>query len=150
MRVGCDTCTNNIKIRGTPYPLGSGNRGYSEYKSQYTRNGAYSIFKKISGGEVVTLQGWIATPYINQGSAWNTLRVVANGSNLYFYINSNLVWSGSDTSLTYGRVGIGMFYSADTTGNQLWVDWATLSTSTGIGVMDSIPLEQQILNESIK
>ena len=45
-----------------------------------------------------------------------------------FYINGTLVLTVTDPSLTSGRVGIGMYRSADSTGDELLVDWATLST----------------------
>ncbi|MFN2225855.1 MAG: hypothetical protein ACK2UY_06100, partial [Anaerolineae bacterium] len=76
---------------------------------------------------------------INQGSAWNTLRVVADGAYLEFYINGVQVWSGSDGSLSLGQVGLSMYRSATSTGDEFRVDWATLSllgttTRSGAGI----------------
>jgi hypothetical protein len=64
-------------------------------------------------------------PAVRKGAAWNTLTVVASGSSLSFYINNTLVWSGTDTELTSGRVGIGM-YSDSSAGNVLYVNYAWL------------------------
>jgi hypothetical protein len=72
--------------------------------------------------------GWTTTSAINQGSAWNVLRVIANGSNFSFYINGTSVWTGSDSSHTSGRVGVGFYRSASSTGDGFWVDYATLTT----------------------
>ena len=145
-RNGCDGCANNILIRGTPNPLSSDNDWYSAYAFQYTRNGSFSVWKGVAG-TWTSLQNWASASAINQGSAWNTLRVVANGSSLYFYINGTLVWSGSDTSLSSGRVGIEM-YSDGTSGDQLWVDWATLTTSVLAPINDRVSDEQQALNDA--
>jgi hypothetical protein len=61
-------------------------------------------------------------------NGWNVLKVTASGSQLKFYINNTLVWSGTDSSFGSGIVGIGMYRDA-TSGNLLYVDWAKLSTS---------------------
>jgi hypothetical protein len=52
--------------------------------------------------------------------------VVAKGSSLRFYINGLLIWQGTDTSLTNGRVGVSM-YRDGSSGNDFQVDWATLN-----------------------
>jgi M6 family metalloprotease-like protein len=146
-RNGCDACANSLIIRGSPTPLASDDNHWNNaYIFQYTRNGLYSVWKWV-GGVAYNLAPWASTTAVNQGSAWNTLRVIANGSNLYFYINGALVWSGSDTSFTLGRVGVQM-YSDGTAGDQLWVDWATLTSSSSASPTDTISLEQQSLNEA--
>ncbi len=76
------------------------------------------------------LKAWTASSAINQGNVWNVLRVVATGSSLKFYINGVLAWSGTDTNLASGRVGIGIESSLGTTGNQLQVDYAIVSMPT--------------------
>ena len=143
-RNGCDGCANAILVRGAPEPLSNGD-WHSAYAFQYTRDGYYSIWKN-AGEDWSALQEWTYTSAINKGGAWNTLRVVANGSNLYFYINGTLVWSGSDTSLSSGRVGIEM-YSDGTSGDQLWADWAVLTTNVET-ITDTVSDEQQALNEA--
>jgi len=77
------------------------------------------------------VHGWSYSSAINQGDAWNTLRVVASGAHMEFYINGTEVWSGTDSSLAFGRVGIGMYRHAASTGDRLDVDWAVLSTLGG-------------------
>jgi hypothetical protein len=148
-RSGCDTCANNLIIRGTPTPLGTYNYWYNWYVFQYTRIGGYSVWKGVAGSEPTALQNWATSSAINQGDAWNTLRVVANGANLYFYINGTLVWSGSDSSLASGRVGLSMFRTDTSTGDQLLVDWATLTTlsAAGMDALGTVSPEQQALND---
>lgn len=126
IRYGCDTCANRLIFRGTPDPLTSDNHWYHEYKLQYSRDGEFSIFKRTYGGDAIALVGWTYSSAINTGSAWNNLRVVANGSSLTFYINGTQVWSGYDTALSSGRVGVGMYRSTTSTGDQFDVDWAHL------------------------
>jgi hypothetical protein len=108
---------------------------------QYTRSGYYSVFK-VDNDSYTALRDWAPSAAIVQGAAWNTLRVVASGTSLKFYINGTLVWSGSDGSFTAGRVGIGLYRSADSTGDQLWVDWATLSTPAAASALDAGPTLQ--------
>jgi hypothetical protein len=126
LRYGCETCANYIVFRGTPNPLTANNNWYHEYKLQYSRDGSYSVWKRVAGGSAVALKGWTSTSAINQGDAWNTLRVVANGTSLSFYINGVALWSGSDSSLSSGRAGVGMYRDSESTDNELRVDWARL------------------------
>jgi len=151
-RSGSDCNANRIMVRGAPFPLDSNNYWYSYYSFQYTRGGVYSVWKRTAGGDSTALQGWTWSDAINRGDAWNTLRVVAIGSRFYFFINSALVWSGTDTALGSGRVGIGMYRSADSSGDRLWANWATLTTldatSLETSISDTVSLDQQMLNET--
>ena len=147
-RNGCDNCSNTIIVRGTPDPLGPFNRWSTNYFFNYTRGGWYSVWRSNADGTETALQGWTESAAIVQDGAWNTLRVVANGSNLYFYINGTLVWSGSDGTYSSGRVGLGM-YSNGNSGDQLWVDWATLTTSEALTITDTVSAEQQALNNAV-
>ncbi len=151
-RFGGDYFANRIIIRGNPDPLQPDGHWHSELIFQYDRNGAFSVFREING-VVTALQDWTSSSAINTGDAWNTLRVIADGSNLYYYINGTLVWVGADTSLTYGRVGIGMYWDALNPGTDLdalWVDYAVLSPFTiqSGPIADTISPEQQALNEA--
>ena len=127
-RFGCPDCASRLIIRGVPDPLGFKNLWYSSYIFEYTIDGRSTVWKGVSGGDYQPLQPWTPVSAINQGSgAWNTLRVVAYGSNLYYYINGVLVWSGADSSLTSGRVGIGTYRSASSTGDQFDIDYASMT-----------------------
>ena len=94
------------------------------------------------------LQSWTFSPAILAGDEWNTLRVIASGNQLYFFINDTLLWTGTDTFFTTGKVGISMYVS-NTTGDELRVDWATLMTNAGgFIVSDTVSPEQQLLNDA--
>jgi C1A family cysteine protease/predicted secreted protein len=134
LRTRCDGCANALLIRGTPYPLDDYNQWYSFYGFLFVRAGYYSVLKRVAGDQIVALRNWTYSPAINQLDAWNVLRVVADGPALDFYINGVHVWSGSDGSLSSGRVGFGM-YKDGGSANRLWADWATLlplDTSTAL------------------
>lgn len=149
-RNGCSTCASRLLIRATPTPLSSINDWYSYYSFNYTTGGYYSVWKRVAGGSETALQNWAYSSAIAQGSAWNTLRVVASGTSLRLYINGTLVWTGTDSALTAGRVGLGM-YKDTSSNNQFFVDWATLSTlgATALETLaaDSVSPEQQALND---
>jgi hypothetical protein len=131
-RTGCADCANRILIRGTPLPLVGNNEWYSSYTFQYLNRTsvgsdvgpAFSIYKRVSGADPVMLVNWTYSPYINP-EGWNVLKVIADGSDFEFYING--VWhaSGSDSSLTGGKVGIGLYGVPGY--DLLQVDWAQVT-----------------------
>jgi len=121
------TYANTLLIRGDPTTLTS-DRGFANaYYFEYTSNGWYSIWKRKSG-IWIALQDWTYTSAISQGSAWNTLRVWANGNDLWFSINGIWVKNVADSTFTSNHVGIAMYRS--TAAESLWVDWATLTPLT--------------------
>jgi hypothetical protein len=89
------------------------------------------------------IKDFTSTAAIHQND-WNTLKVVANGSAMKFYINGTLVWSGNISTSASGQVGIGM-YNSGAVGEQLLVDWATLSptfsSSLDDGMLDLQPVQ---------
>ena len=149
-RYGCDSCANRIYLRGTVHPM-TGYNWYEYYIFQYSRNGYFSVWKRVGGG-IYQVYPWTYSSAINAGSAWNTLGVAAWGPNLYYYINDTLVWAGSDSSLSFGRVGLGMYRDPDSSGNGFWVDWATLSPLIAGDLdaisADALSAEQQALGDA--
>src|SRR5574341_1036945 len=110
-------------VRGSPAPFDEYGDWYSGYYFGFDGYGYYQVGKMVNG-YWTDLQPWTYTPALNPGN-WNTLRVIASGNNLYYYINGTLVWSGVDPSLTYGAVGfeLGTYPSYS-----LWVDSVTLNS----------------------
>lgn len=120
--------TASLMTRGIVDPLGTDSRGaygvwHQYYAFQYNINGEISVFKRLAGGPETALLDWTASSAVNP-TDWNTLRVIADGSALNYYVNGSLAWSGSDDSLTEGVVGFGIDAFCV---NTLLVDWATLS-----------------------
>jgi len=110
-RKGCSGCENGIIIRGNPDPLWDlGLWWNTMYLFVYTNEGGCLVGKSFyyRGIRVYQILFNGSCPSIHTGEAWNTLRAVADGDQLSFYINDELAWSGQDQSLSYGRVGIAM------------------------------------------
>ena len=122
----CVTCANRIIIRGNPASLVSTNWWKPSYVFQYANDGTFSVYEVTSAGAINTLKAWtISAAIVKNG--WNTLKVVAVGSSLKFYINNTLVWTGADTSLRTGTVGFGFY--RDAAAGTLYVDSTSLSTT---------------------
>jgi hypothetical protein len=146
-RQGCTTCSHGLLVRGSPEPPGSEaawDKGYGFY---IARDGYYTIYT-YSGGSGVPLQPWTFSTAISQGDAWNELRVVASGSQLAFYINGGLVWIGNNAVHPSGRVGLAMYRDPGSSGNKLWVDWATLVPQASAIDVGELSREQRLLNEA--
>ena len=131
-RYGSTSNANRVIIRASG-SIGSDGHFSNEYMFQYTRDGSYSVYKKVSGVSS-SLKDWTSSSAIKD-SDWNILRVVAVGSSFDFYINGTKVWSGSDTSLKSGRVGVGMYDS-----DKFYVDWATLTAPSTSQTVESTVL----------
>lgn len=117
----CASCANRIIIRGNPASLFSTNWWKPSYYFQYDNNGNFSVYEATSASTTVALKAWTASAAIVK-NGWNTLKVIAVGNSLKFYINGTLVWSGSDTTLKVGQVGFGFF--RDAAAGTMQVDWA--------------------------
>ncbi len=83
----------------------------------------FSVFKVKADGSSVAVQGWTDTPAVSK-EGWNVLKVEAAGNHFRFYINGTLVWEGSRSGLSTGRVGISMYTDPASTGEDFRVDWA--------------------------
>ncbi|MGC1379088.1 MAG: S8 family serine peptidase [Anaerolineales bacterium] len=136
-RTGCLTCANMIYVRGKTKPLDYYYDWNSGYRFQYTNNGYISVWSTVNES-FTPLQYWKTSSAIRKGT-WNTLRVTAQGSALKFYINGRLVWSGVDSSLVKGQVGLGV-YKDGSGGTELFVDWAKLTPNlAGVNPASEIP-----------
>jgi hypothetical protein len=144
-RSGCATCSNRLIVRGAPLPLDATNHWNQEYVFQYSADGYYSVTKR-SGGSSVMLQDWTFTPALQTGNVWNTLRVLAVGPTFKFYINDILVWTGSDSAFSNGKIGVGM-YRSDTVNDLFKVDWVRLTVVQST-LAETVSAEQQLLNEA--
>ena len=95
-----------VVLRATPDfddSVGSG------YVFQITTSGSYGVWKQV-GGASSWLQSWTTSPAISAST--NVLAAVAQGSLLSFYVNGILIWSGTDTALASGRIGLGGYSDA--------------------------------------
>lgn len=131
----CATCANRLILRGNPNYLVT-NKWKPAYYFQYANNGTFSVYEYTPSGAELVKKPWSASGAIVAGG-WNTLKVVAVGTSLKFYINGVLVWSGADDSLAVGQVGIG--YYRNSAAGLLDVDWAK---GTNAALVDSAQDEQ--------
>ena len=95
---------------------------FNAYAFQYTKDGYFAVARYVNGAPGL-LRGWKRSPAIKQGNEWNLLKVVAQGSQLSFFINGKKVWSGQDTNMTSGLVGFSVFERKK---SSFQIDWATL------------------------
>lgn len=77
------------------------------------------------------VQAFSHSEFINPGTAWNEMRVVAQGEELSFYINGSLLWQGRDDTHASGSVGVGLVNFSDEKINTLDVEWARLTVPAG-------------------
>jgi len=130
-RQGCADCANRVIIRGNYKKLTAEDMWRPQYLFQYSNDGFFSVWRIKPNGNDVMLHGWEEHAAIKNGK-WNTIKIVAVGSSLEFYINDQLVWSGTDSQLMVGQVGVG-FYRDDSNGNKLFVDSASVFTTATAG-----------------
>lgn len=124
---------NRLYFRTQPSPIDVTNQWTNGYLFQYTNAGYFGVWS-VTDSVYTPLVSWTpSTSIVPFG--WNTLKVVANGPDMEFYINDVLVASVYDETHTNGRVGISMWrgtYPKD----PLLVDWAWVSIKAepGLGV----------------
>ena len=113
------TAANTLFLRGTPLPLhGSAQTWDSGVAFNFTTNGKFSIFRYV-GGVGSPLQPWTFPTGVSiagSGSP-NTLKVVASGGVLDFFINGVLVKTITGETLLSGQIGVGMVRSVPTDGD---------------------------------
>jgi hypothetical protein len=127
-RYGCLYCDNSISIRGTPKPLDKNKYWAESYDFTFANDGTFSVWKN-DNGDYYPMQYYTSTAAIIPDD-WNILRVTTDGASMSFYINGTLVWSGTDSSYPSGKVGIGMYRDTYSSGNYLYIDWATLDPAS--------------------
>ena len=148
-RNGCNTCSSVVFFRGTPSPLNSTNLWNKGYMVTITRNRDYALWS-TSGGTATALRNWTTTTALNSGSAWNIVRIVAFGSSIKFYFNGVLIWSGTNTVHTTGKIGLGIANDGSS-GNQIWFDYAKLTPLTSAASLETEETngEQQAVNKGV-
>lgn len=127
-RLGCAACANALLVRGNASSLTANKQWRSSYRFQYANNGKFAVYETTASGSQIALKPWTSSAAILVNN-WNTLKVLAVGSLLKFYINDTLVWSGSDSTLMTGFLGIGMSRDSASSGNMLYVTSAQATTN---------------------
>lgn len=110
---------------------------YPGYRFCIANNGEYEIwYRGMSTADSHAIQRWKPSAAIRKGSAWNKLRVVAEGTNFQFYINDVLVKTFSDDAKDRGYVGV-MMYKYAAIDTELDIDFAQLTVIETTGAARS-------------
>ncbi|MCX6927225.1 MAG: M4 family metallopeptidase, partial [Verrucomicrobia bacterium] len=112
----------------------------SGYVFQISAAGSYGVWKLVNGAWS-WLQAWTTSPTINTDT--NVLAAVAEGNLLRFYINGTLVWTGIDTDLVSGRIGL-MGYSSSSEAATHFFDNVIVSGPQNGGI---VGVQQQWYNQ---
>jgi hypothetical protein len=143
-RTGSDvTDPTFLIIRGNPASLNIDKDWNSSYQFGYTNGGTFSVWKVNASGINTALKPWTSSTAIIQNN-WNTLKVVAVGPQLKFYINGVLVYAGADSGIRTGQVGISMYRNATATDNMLYIDSASLSNTPTADITTSEALTEGV------
>ena len=87
--------------------------GNNSYIFHIKVNGSYAYGNYVNG-EFDWVSGFIPSSAINKGfDVWNTLKVVAQGTNFDLYCNGTLLTSFTDTSHSAGKVGLKAYDQTD-------------------------------------
>jgi hypothetical protein len=89
------------------------------YRFAYNVRGGYQVVR-VWGGLTSNLTTSTSAAIV-QGPAWNVMRVTANGSALSLSFNGTLVWTGSDSTFSSGRIGLFTTNAGPNYG--FWVDY---------------------------
>lgn len=136
---------NTILLRGNPTTVNADYSWKNVYQFGYTAYGTFSVYKCVNGSWYA-LKPWTASAYINKTN-WNELKVIATGSALKFLINGHLVWSGTDTSFSSGKVGLAMYRKSVI--ERMYVNWARLTllspgATSASGAAPSVPVPEEL------
>ncbi|RPH63305.1 MAG: DUF1080 domain-containing protein [Chloroflexi bacterium] len=113
-----------LVARGTP-GFAKTNDWRNAYEFFYSNDGKFSVWRGVNG-KWKALKPWASTSAIKP-LKFNTLKVIADGSQLLFYINNTLVWKGRDATFASGQVGVIMYRGSLPA--RFDVDWARLGMS---------------------
>jgi len=125
-KLGEAVLPNRLHFRTQPSPVDATSQWVNGYFFQYTNAGYFSVWV-VTDGIYTPLVGWTESSAILPYD-WNTLKVIAGGGNMEFYINDTLVASGHDETHASGRVGISMFRGSNIK-DPLLVDWVMVSST---------------------
>lgn len=123
-QVSTSKSSTGLVVRGTPL-FDADNDWKTAYEFLYDQDGYFSVWKGVNGSWT-TLKTWTSSAAIVR-NGWNTLKVTVQGSQMRYYINGTLVWSGADAAITSGQVGLWTDRAA--AAEKFEADWMTLGMS---------------------
>lgn len=115
---------NRLILRGNPTRLTTDRHWRPSYLFQYANIGYFSIFRISSTGSATAILDW---SYIGHTlNSFNTIKAYVSGDYLALGLNGSWVWSGYDSALSFGQVGMG-FWTASGYWGKLDVDYSRLT-----------------------
>jgi hypothetical protein len=114
-----------LMVRAGPLLVNSNLMWGPGYMFGISNSGDYAVLRGNSNGTSTVIQSWTVDAHVAVDT-WNTLRVVAKGSNFKFYINGYLVKTFSDNTIARGSVGL-MTYKQTVSDGAFYADWAKLT-----------------------
>ena len=119
---------------------------YPGYLLGYTNAGNFSVWRMNANGSATAIQPWTDSPSVIP-NGWNKLGVIADGADLYFFINDDLVYILSDSTFSKGFAGFEA-YKSDAGQSRFWVDSASVTRLFALGGAGgaSVSEEQAALN----
>lgn len=136
-RTGASTTSAGLALRASDDfdPDGVG----SAYIFQLSGQGSFMVWKQVAGAQTL-LQDWTSSTAIR--TAGNYLAASAAGTTLRLFVNGTLVWQGTDSSLSAGRVGL-TGYTSPTDQSVHFFDYVRIGGPLSWGVLAP---EQALLN----
>ena len=102
----------------------------NRYLFLYSLEGTFRVMRFLNGVKTVLAPPTFSSA-IKTGDQWNGLRVISKDAALLFYVNGQLGWSGNDSALSTGAIGLACYKHPSTGDGLLLVDWASLNMFTG-------------------
>ncbi|MBK6886110.1 MAG: hypothetical protein IPH03_06330 [Tetrasphaera sp.] len=133
---GGGTWNNALVIRGNPMSLSSSGHWQPCYILGFSNTGYASVFRVEYDGSTYPLMSWTYFSFI-ASAMWKNLKVVAQNNFFAYSINGKTMWSGYDSSFSYGMVGF-TFYTSSPYWSTLKMDSASLTT---IAARDTVRLD---------
>lgn len=129
-RVGSAVDPNCLDIRMGNSKVDSNFRWHTGYAFCVNNSGKFQVVKRNADKTFTNLVPWTPIPAESEFVAndFNTLRVVAVGSDMLFYINGTRAAYVDDPDFSIGWIGFEEYKSGSTgTGKQFQVDWVKVA-----------------------
>jgi hypothetical protein len=115
---------NSVYFRGMAGKLGADGEWQNGYRLSVTNMGFFAL-GYLKDGNWYWLMPWTYSNAITSG--WNTVHISARGSFTEIFVNGVRIMYGNLTTFGSGKVGVGFYRNEFSSGDELLVDYATLS-----------------------
>ncbi|GAA1763287.1 MAG TPA: hypothetical protein PKH97_11615 [Tetrasphaera sp.] len=116
---------NALVVRGNPGSVDGTGNWKPSYLFQYANQGWYSVWRINANGTEGAVVNWTRTSSVFS-TGYNFVEVWVDGDYLDFHINGTHQWSGYDSALSFGQVGIS-YYTEPSKTAECFIDSASLT-----------------------